>query len=280
MNIVDFRYRPPYKSFLETIMYRDLDRAAACSVRFGGYQPEAVASRSFSQSISELDAAGIGQAVVAGRKVLPFIGIVDNQDIVELERMYPERFIGLAGIDPSDMGLAMEEFDHYVMEEHLHGIVLEPGLLKTPMFVDDPKLFPLYERCEKEQIPVMMMVGSNCGPDLEYSHPIHPEHVAKAFPGLKIVIAHGGWPWVTQMIQVAYRYRNIFLLPDLYLFHTPGANEYIEAANYILQEQMLFGSAYPYMPLKEAVDYFTNGRLRPEVLDQFFCKNAGRVFEK
>ena len=279
MKILDFRYRPPYKSFLDTIMYRELDRAAACSARFGSYQPEAVAARDFKQSLKELEEAGIGRAVIAGRKVLPFIGVVDNQDIVELERMYPERFLGLAGIDPSDMGQAMEEYDRYITEERLHGIVLEPGLLERPMFVDDDRLFPLYERCEKERIPVMMMVGSNCGPDIEYSHPVHPEHVAKAFPGLKMVMAHGGWPWVTQMIQVAYRYKNLYLLPDLYLFRTPGANEYLEAANYILQDQMLFGSAYPYMPLKEAVGYFMDGRLRQEVLEKFMYKNAMNVFE-
>ena len=279
MRIIDFRYRPPYRSFLDTIMYRDLERAAACSKRFGMYQPESVAARSFELSMKELDEAGIGQAVIAGRKVLPFIGVIDNQDIADLQRTYPDRFIGMAGIDPSDMGQAMEEYEHFVTEEHLRGIVLEPGLVKHPMFVDDEKLFPLYERCEKDRVPVMMMVGSNCGPDIEYSMPVHPERVAKAFPNLKIIVAHGGWPWVTQIIQVAYRYKNIYLLPDLYLFHAPGAGEYITAANYILRDQLLFGSAYPYMPLREAVEYFQNGLLTPEALDKFMYDNAAAVFQ-
>ena len=29
MDIIDFRYRPPYGSYRETIMYRDLERANA-----------------------------------------------------------------------------------------------------------------------------------------------------------------------------------------------------------------------------------------------------------
>lgn len=279
MKIIDFRYRPPYRSFLDTIMYRDLGRAAACSEKFGMFQPESVAKRSFELSLKELDEAGISQAVIAGRKVQPFIGVIDNQDIADLQKAYPERFIGMAGIDPSDMGQAMEEFEHFVTEEGLRGIVLEPGLLKNPMFVDDEALFPLYERCEKSHVPVMMMVGSNCGPDIEYSMPVHPERVAKAFPGMKIVLAHGGWPWVTQIIQVAYRYKNICLLPDLYLFHAPGAGEYITAANYILRDQLLFGSAYPYMPLKEAAEYFQNGLLGPEALEKFMHENAEAVFQ-
>ena len=31
MDIIDFRYRPPYGSYRETIMYRDLERAKRCS---------------------------------------------------------------------------------------------------------------------------------------------------------------------------------------------------------------------------------------------------------
>ena len=35
MDIIDFRYRPPYGSYRETIMYRDLERARRCSEAFG-----------------------------------------------------------------------------------------------------------------------------------------------------------------------------------------------------------------------------------------------------
>ena len=35
MDIIDFRYRPPYGSYRETIMYRDLERAKRCSEAFG-----------------------------------------------------------------------------------------------------------------------------------------------------------------------------------------------------------------------------------------------------
>ena len=142
----------------------------------------------------------------------------------------------------------MEELERYVVGEGLRGIVMEPGLTKTPMFVEDERIFPLYERCQALGVPVMLMVGSNCGPDIEYSKPEHAERVAKAFPKLNIILSHGGWPWVTEAIHVAYRYKNVYLLPDLYQFNGPGSGEYLAAANYILRDQMLFGSAYPMSP--------------------------------
>ena len=222
---------------------------------------------------------GIGMAVLAGRKVLPHIGVVDNQDIVDLIHAYPGRFTGMAGGDPSDGPGAMEELERYVVGEGLRGIVMEPGLTKTPMFVEDERIFPLYERCQALGVPVMLMVGSNCGPDIEYSKPEHAERVAKAFPKLNIILSHGGWPWVTEAIHVAYRYKNVYLLPDLYQFNGPGSGEYLAAANYILRDQMLFGSAYPYVSLREAVDYFLEGRLRPEAQPAFLAGNARRILE-
>ena len=256
MDIIDFRYRPPYGSYWETIMYRDLERAKRCSEAFGMNQSPAVAARDMEASLTEMDRAGIGMAVLAGRKVLPHIGVVDNQDIVDLIHAYPGRFTGMAGVDPSDGPEAIEELERYVVGEGLRGIVMEPGLTKTPMFVEDERIFPLYGRCQALGVPVMLMVGSNCGPDIEYSKPEHAERVAKAFPKLNIILSHGGWPWVTEAIHVAYRYKNVYLLPDL-----------------------LFGSAYPYVSLREAVDYFLEGRLRPEAQPAFLAGNARRILE-
>ena len=187
MDIIDFRYRPPYGSYRETIMYRDLERAKRCSEAFGMNQSPAVAARDMEASLTEMDRAGIGMAVLAGRKVLPHIGVVDNQDIVDLIHAYPGRFTGMAGVDPSDGPEAMEELERYVVGEGLRGIVMEPGLTKTPMFVEDERIFPLYGRCQALGVPVMLMVGSNCGPDIEYSKPEHAERVAKAFPKLNII---------------------------------------------------------------------------------------------
>ena len=152
MDIIDFRYRPPYGSYRETIMYRDLERARRCSEAFGMTQSPAVAARDMEASLTEMDRAGIGMAVLAGRKVLPHIGIVDNQDIVDLIHAYPGRFTGMAGVDPSDGPEAMEELERYVVGEGLRGIVMEPGLTKTPMFVEDERIFPLYERCQGLQL--------------------------------------------------------------------------------------------------------------------------------
>lgn len=275
--MIDFRYRPPYKSYKDAIMYRDLERTKNNSAAFGMHVSKAVLDLDFDASIKEMDAAGITMGVLAGRKVLPHIGIIDNQDIAELVRDYPGRFIGLAGVDPTEMDEAMAEIEKWVDKGGMHGVVVEPGLTKRPMYIEDRELAPIYEECIRLDVPVMLMVGSNCGPDISYSEPKHVEALAKAYPKLRIILAHGGWPWVTETIHLAYRYKNIYLLPDLYAFNAPGSSEFLAAANYILREKVLFGSAYPFVDMSEAVEYFKNGRILPEAESSFFEENARRV---
>ena len=61
------------------------------------------------------------------------------------------------------------------------------------------------------------MAGGNGGPDLSYSDPVHVDRVAADFPALPIVVSHGGWPWVHQILHVAYRRQNVHVSPDMYL---------------------------------------------------------------
>ena len=85
------------------------------------------------------------------------------------------------------------------------------------------------------------MAGGNAGPDTTYSSPEHIDRVARDFPNLVIVSAHGNWPWVSQIIHVCYRRPNIYLSPDMYLFgRLPGASDYINAANGFMADRFLF----------------------------------------
>ena len=169
--IIDFRLRPPFKSYLNAIMYRDLERSAGMSKRIGMEQPESVQKMDLELTMAEMRRAGIDKGVVSGRKANPHVGMVDNSDVQELVECYPDYFIGLAGIDPSDKNSAVEETKRYVINGKLRAVVIEPGVLQKPMFADDERIYYLYEFCEEHHIPVMMMIGGNGGKDIRYSMP-------------------------------------------------------------------------------------------------------------
>src|SRR3546814_2096473 len=94
-----------------------------------------------------------------------------------------------------------------------------------------PPIYPLYAKGEDRGLPVVMMAGGNAGPDLSYTEPSHIDRVLGDFPDLKVVATHGAWPWVHQILHVAYRRPNLYLSPDQYIANMPGMDDYVRAAD-------------------------------------------------
>jgi len=100
--------------------------------------------------------------------------------------------------------------------------------------------------------------------------------VAGDFPGLRIALSHGAWPWVQQILHVAYRRPNVYVSPDQYLCNMPGMHDYILAANGFLAERFLYASSYPFIGVKDYADWFRRLPLKPELMEQLMYGNAAR----
>jgi uncharacterized protein len=159
-------------------------------------------------------------------------------------------------------------------------IHLEPGWATRPMYVDDANMYPIYERLAKRGMPALISAGGTIGPDYSYTDPVHVHRVAKDFPKLKIVLAHAGWPYVTQAIAVAYDCENVCLSPDMYLNipNMPGVHEYVRAANVFMPDRLIFGTAYPAAPMEESVECFNRLPFDEGVKEKVLYHNAARVF--
>ena len=72
--------------------------------------------------------------------------------------------------------------------------------------------------------------------------------MALAHPELRIIVAHGCWPWVTQICAVALMCPNVYVMPDLYP-HMPEQEGFFDAVRAGLEGQLLYGSSYPAMSL-------------------------------
>lgn len=76
-------------------------------------------------------------------------------------------------------------------------------------------------------------------------------------------------------LLLKYPRRFLGLSPDIYALHTAGAQGYIEAANYMLLDKFLYGSAYPCVDLESSVTQYL-AKLRSEVVENIIWKNAAR----
>jgi len=274
MPVIDFRLRPPLKGFLDMVMYSASDRRDRLTHQHGMEPAASAQAKSMPMLLADMDAASITTGVVMGR-YSGLYGSVSNQDVAAIVKDYPGRFIGVGSLDPSDRRKALRQIDEAIALG-LKGINLEPGAYATPLYADDRRLYPIYAYCEDKNIPVTIMAGGSAGPDLSYTNPEHIDRVAGDFPDLRIAITHGAWPWVTEILHVAYRRTNVYISPDQYLCNLPGMNDYLIAANGYLADRFLYASSYPFIGVKEYMAWFRTLPIKPELLDGILYRNAAR----
>ena len=276
MKIFDMRLRPPFGSIARGMFGnpgRELFEPEAFAPRFGMTIAESARLCSMELFIREMDEAGICAGAVLIRKSTG----MDNHDLEKLHQQYPGRFIGVAGIDPQDGEAALREIDRFVVNGICRGVLVEPGFCRRPVRADDRSLYIFYEKCQELHIPVFLSFGGYVAPDLSYADPMIIERVALDFPTLTLIVAHGGWPFVPAICHVAFTREHVYLAPDLYPMNVPGNRDYLDAANYLIPEKFMFGTAYPCVDMRQAVAYYRAWGLRPEVMPGVMYGNAARV---
>lgn len=273
--IIDFRLRPPLGGFLNTLMYSAGERRDGFT-RTVGFEPSPAAqNQSMDLLLKEMDEAGIDRGVVVGR-LAGVLGSVSNADVRRIVSDYPNRFIGAASIDPTSRAAACETITRAV-QDGFKLINIEPGSYPVPMYADDRRLYPIYAHCEDLKVPVIMMVGGTAGPDLSYSDPMRTDRVLADFPKLEVVVAHGGWPWVTEILHLGFRRQNLWLSPDMYFSRMPGWKQYVEAADGFLADRTLYASSFPFCPVKGYKEWFESLPIREENLRKIMGGNAQRL---
>ncbi|MEM8816449.1 MAG: amidohydrolase family protein [Pseudomonadota bacterium] len=205
---------------------------------------------------------------------------VPYEDVAEVCRRYPDRYYGLAGIDPFRGMRQLAELEHAVKELGFVGAHLYPHWME--LAPDHRKYYPVYAKCCELGIPIMMQVGQN----LVYSRerrlpsvgrPICLDQVAIDFPELKLIGIHIGVPWTQEMIAMAWKHDNVFIGTDAYApKHWP--QEFVHYMNTYGREKVLFGTDWPVIHPQRAIDEIAALDLRRESQQKVMRDNALRLF--
>lgn len=278
--IVDMRIRPPFlhKFFGSTPGTPEYDVVRWLNGRVGSNDPDHFTRvRNSADLLAEMDAAHITVGVIVARSV-PNVRVT-NDEVANVVAADPSRLIGIGLVDPQQLGIdaAIAEVKRAVTVLGCRAINVDPGFLERPIKADDPILYPIYRTCQELDVPVFIMSGPT-SPSLSDTEPRSIARVAKAFPKLSIVVCHGCYPFVQEMIAVALMHPNVYVSPDMYTF-LPGGGLYIEAANGFMKDQLLFGTSYPFKPMKQGVDDFLQLGLRSDVVDSVMYLNAAKLLK-
>lgn len=277
--LIDFSSRPPLPEFSPAAPhlqnYRRVYRASET------LSADSQAAQGLDGYLETYERLGTRHVVIKARDVSTTFGFkVANELVSDFVKAHGPRFIGFAGVDPYRAD-AVEAFDHAVSHLGLRGLNLQCFELK--MTPDDARLFPLYEKAIELDVPVNIHCGINFSTHAPMSvgKPEYLDNVMVRYPELRAIASPPGWPWVQELIGVAWRHPNLYIgllavRPRLLAKAHSGYEPLLQYGRTILKHKMVFGSAFPMMPVDTAVAEVDGLDLSDEVRSLWLHDNAAR----
>jgi predicted TIM-barrel fold metal-dependent hydrolase len=283
--IIDICVIPPLEETLEGFANPDGDFAMYNQLYAGQESMvDQLKADPFAFLLQLMDDAGVDIAVLPAEDAETTMGMkTPNEKVAEFAAKAPERMIGMAAVDPHKGMRAVRELEYAVKELNMKALCLEPWLHKIRS--NDKLYYPIYAKCVELDIPVWVHTSLNFVPQLtmDFGRPIYLDEVAGHFPELKIIAGHGGWPWVNEMMAFLWRHANAYtdisaVRPKYVEADNTGWETLMRYGNSLLQDKILFGTAWPAQPLKENVEAVRAMPLKPQVIDKWLGGNAKRLF--
>jgi predicted TIM-barrel fold metal-dependent hydrolase len=199
----------------------------------------------FETFLIDMKQSGVTHAVLQAEYTYGSVEAL-NRAVGEAVAKDKEALIGFAGIDPLQSEDPVRDLDHYIREWDLKGLNLQPWV--QGLYPNDKRYYPIYDYLQDKGLPVTIHASINFSlhRSIEYSHPLFLDHIACDFPRLTIVANHGGWPWVSEAVAVAWKHRNVFLeiggVSPKYIAKQGSGWEPLLAYATVLQDQILFAT--------------------------------------
>ena len=192
-------------------------------------------------------AEGVDHALVICEYSPKATGIQPAEDLLPLIRHNPGRFSLIASLNPH---LHYPVAGELARQLALGAIALKVHPVHGGFSPADPALYPAYQACAERGLPVVVHCGTSTfpGSSNELADPALLIPVLRDFPGLTVVIAHGGrgW-WYDAAASLALLHENAWIelsgLPPHRLPHY-----YARFDLRRLARKFIFGTDWPGVP--------------------------------
>ncbi len=189
-----------------------------------------------------MDEQGIDYAVALAEMNTMVTGVSMNKRVAEFCQE-SERLIPFANINPYVTLNQVGELERCVRELGVKGLKLYPTY--QHFYPNDNKLFPIYERAQEFNIPVMIHTGSSVFPGslMKYGDPLFLDEIAVFFPKLKIIQSHAGRGfWYDRAFFLASLHENMYM--DITGLPPQNLLKYFPELERI-SDKIIFGSDWP-----------------------------------
>ena len=192
-------------------------------------------------------AEGVDHALVICEHSPKATGMQPAEDLLPLVRHNPARFSLIANVNPHLHYPAREELARQL---RLGAIALKVHPVHGGFSPADPGLYPAYQACAERGLPVVVHCGTSTfpGSSNELADPALLIPVLRDFPGLTVVLAHGGrgW-WYDAAASLALLHENVWIeLSGLPPHRLPHYYARFDLAR--LARKFIFGTDWPGVP--------------------------------
>jgi uncharacterized protein len=250
-----------------------------------GRKPEDLVGLTHDKMLAAMDAAGIEKsfllAVKIGRQGLPGSWHLPYEVVADAVQKYPDRFYGLAGIDPTQGMQGVREFERSVREYGFIGAHGYPHWFD--LAPDHPRWYPFYAKCCELDVPIQLQVGQSLNYTSEQrlpsvGRPITLDAVACDLPELKLIGIHVGIPWTDEMIAMAWKHANVYIGCDA---HSPKywPQSFVHYINTFGKDKVIFGTDYPVLDFERTRREIEDLGLREDSKRRLYRDNAVRLYK-
>lgn len=232
--------------------------------------------------ISVMDDSGIQVSVIAGIGWENLeVARESNENILEVCSKYPNRFIGLASVNPAWRDSATKELLRCI-DSGIGGVgEFHPG--PQGFQLDDfDILAPFVNLTISHNLPLLVHSSEPVGHLYPGKGKVTPEVLIRFishFPAAQIICAHwgGGLPFYNLMPEVQDLLKNVYFdsaaTPFLY---NPEIFRVVE--NLVGPEKILFASDYPLIQPSQVIDQITGCGFSISTQELILGQNAARLF--
>ena len=215
-----------------------------------------------------------------GQLGLPSSSHLPYEVVADAIKKHPDRFKGLAGIDPTEGMKGVRSLERSISELGFIGAHFYPHWFDMPP--NHARVYPFYAKCVELDIPIQMQVGQSLVYNPErrlrsVGRPIYLDDIACDFPELKLIGIHIGIPWTDEMIAMAWKHENVFIGSDA---HSPKywPPQFINYINTYGKKKVMFGTDFPVLGFEKTRKQIDELNLRNDAAELFFRENAIKLY--
>jgi len=280
--IIDFRLTAPMSEWMSLDETQNIVPTSYLKGYLETYSGVANAFKVTTEDIiRSMDAAGVGAGVLQGEWAIGDYR-KQNDAVHRLVQAHPDKFAaGYLCLNPLEDDDMVKVVEKEVKERGFKGVNIQGFACR--LRANDKRFYPVYAKCQELDIPVTIHSSINFSVDrtIDYGRPIYLDEIACDFPDLTIVANHGGWPWLTEMVAVAWKHPNVYIeigaVSPKYI-GTPGTGwePLMVYGNSLLQDRVLFATDCM-LPPKRCVDELRSLPLKDVVKGKWLGGNAARL---